>query len=203
LLYKRQNRNQTNKTEWKLGQEEKIANQQQLQLKESYSLAKSPSTNTFFTDLLNNYAKKFAKNKKIDISRIPLSFGGFYYDKKINQDSRAMGISHLPSISQSSPQDTFKISLNQLYLLNKFGHDEYFTNYPKKYCFIDISFVQMMKICSHELAHYLQFVKNGKTSCKSDLELNNGNYDQELSKEHDDFTKEIYEMISKSPEYPK
>jgi len=52
-----------------------------------------------------------------------------------------------------------------------------------------------MDTCSHELAHYIQFVKCGKSSCESDLVLNNGNYDKRLAKEHEEFSREIYQLI--------
>jgi len=53
----------------------------------------------------------------------------------------------------------------------------------------------MIKTCSHELAHYIQFVKYERSSCGSDLVLNNGKYDGELAKEHEEFTQEIYELV--------
>lgn len=53
----------------------------------------------------------------------------------------------------------------------------------------------------HELAHYIQLVKHGRSSCKSDLILKNGNYDEELAKEHKEFTQAIYQMIKNSGEY--
>lgn len=79
------------------------------------------------------------------------------------------------------------ISLNRLYLLNKFGHDKYFTSNPKKsvdYTYLDISFKEMMETCSHEIAHYIQLLKHGKSSCESDLKLENRNYNAELAQEH-------------------
>jgi len=93
-------------------------------------------------------------------------------------------------------QKEANISLNRLYLLNKFGHDKYFADYPQgDYSYLDISFDKMIKTCSHELAHYFQLVKNGRSSCESDLVLNNGKYDGELAKEHEEFTQEIYELV--------
>jgi len=56
----------------------------------------------------------------------------------------------------------------------------------------------MIRTCSHELAHYIQLVKHGKSSCESDLKLNNGRYDKELAKEHEEFTRETYEIIRNS-----
>jgi hypothetical protein len=95
-----------------------------------------------------------------------------------------------------TPQKVVKISLNQLYLLNKFGHDKYFASFPQGgYSCLDISFKRMLKTCSHELAHYIQLVKHDKSSCESDLILKNGKYDLLLAQEHQKFTKEIYGMI--------
>jgi hypothetical protein len=81
-----------------------------------------------------------------------------------------------------------KIELNRLYLLNKLGHDKYFTSNPRDgdYSYLEISFDKMMGTCAHELAHYIQLVKHGKSSCESDLKLNNGKYDERLAKEHEE-----------------
>ena len=88
-------------------------------------------------------------------------------------------------------------------MLNKFGQDKYFTGNPQygDYTYIDISFNKMIKTCSHEITHYFQLVKYGRSSCESDLVLNNGKYDGELAKEHEKFTQEIYGMIKNSPGY--
>jgi len=56
----------------------------------------------------------------------------------------------------------------------------------------------MINTCSHELAHYFQFVKHGKSSCESDLIVRNGRYDEELASEHKNFTGEIYKLIENS-----
>lgn len=53
----------------------------------------------------------------------------------------------------------------------------------------------MIATYCHELAHYIQFVKYGESSCESDLKLENGNYERELAKEHEEFTQEIFGMI--------
>lgn len=53
-------------------------------------------------------------------------------------------------------------------------------------------------ICSHELIHYFQFIKHGKSSCESDLILNIGKYNKELASEHKNFTEEIYKLIESS-----
>jgi hypothetical protein len=59
----------------------------------------------------------------------------------------------------------------------------------------------MIETCSHEIAHYIQLVKHGRSSCESDLVLNNGNYDGELAKEHKEFSGEIYGMTRNSGKY--
>ncbi len=94
-----------------------------------------------------------------------------------------------------------KIELNHLYLLNKFGHDQYLTSNPQEsndYAYLEISFEKMMGTCVHELAHYLQLVKHGRSSCESDRTLNNGKYDERLAKEHEKWTTEIYGMVGNS-----
>ncbi|CAG8699670.1 13092_t:CDS:2, partial [Ambispora leptoticha] len=89
-----------------------------------------------------------------------------------------------------------------LVVVVKFGHDRYFTDYPQgDYYYLDISFARMIETCSHELAHYFQFVKYGESSCESDLILRNRSYDQGLAQEHKEFTQEIYQMIKNSEEY--
>lgn len=49
------------------------------------SLENNPKIHSFFADLLRNYAKKFAENKNLDISRLPLVFEGLYYDQNIGK----------------------------------------------------------------------------------------------------------------------
>jgi hypothetical protein len=98
-------------------------------------------------------------------------------------------------------QKSAKISLNRLYLLNKFGHDKYFTSNPHNsndFTYSFINFAEMLHTCSHELIHYIQYIKHGRSSCESDLMLKTGKYDEKLAKEHEKWTKEIYEMISNS-----
>jgi len=113
-----------------------------------------------------------------------------------------MGRCFTEKIIYPTKQKEINISLNRLYLLNKFGHDRYFTDYPQgDYSCLDISFDKMIKTCSHELAHYIQLVKHGKSSCESDLKLENGNYDRELAREHKKFTQEIHQLIKNSEEY--
>jgi hypothetical protein len=109
-----------------------------------------------------------------------------------------MGNCSLEKIIYPIKQKVANISLNRLYLLNKLGHGRYFTSSPEvsgDYTYLDISFNKMLKTCSHEIAHYIQFVKYEKSSCKSDLILKNEKYDGELAKEHEKFTEEIYQLI--------
>ena len=90
LVYQWWNRNQQiKKLQTQLAQKEQAA-QQNYQEQKNYcelttNLAKSPQIQAFFSDLLRNYAGKFAKSKKLDIcfaetlfSHYPLNFGGFY-----------------------------------------------------------------------------------------------------------------------------
>jgi len=80
--------------------------------------------------------------------------------------------------------------------LNKLGHERYFAT-PNHY--LEIDFANLLKTCSHELAHYIQFVKYGNSSCESDLGTEN--YVAELAQEHRKFTGEIYGMVKSSGEY--
>jgi hypothetical protein len=57
------------------------------------------------------------------------------------------------------PAKEINISLNHLYLLNKFGVDKYFASNPEQsgdYAYTDISFNKMLETISHELSHYIQ-----------------------------------------------
>ena len=175
---------------------------QNIHLVSTSQLVNSPEVHAFFTDLLRNYAEKFAEKKNIDISRYPLNFAGFYSDKKVGSGYGEMGRCFTEKAIYPIRQKIANISLNRLYLLNKFGHDKYFTDYPQgDYTYLDISFDKIIDTCSHEIAHYIQLVKHGKSSCESDLVLNNGNYDLELAKEHEEFTQEIYQMIKNTGEW--
>jgi hypothetical protein len=124
-------------------------------------LAESPAVYTFFTDLLNIYAERLAENKGVDISSLPLEFGGLYLDKKTGNGYGEMGCCSLENIIYPVRQKVASIRINRLYLLNKFGCDKYFTTNPQQgdYAYIDISFDKMLETCSHELAHYIQLVK--------------------------------------------
>ena len=186
-------------------QEQEAQQQYQLQnihLVSTTDLINSPEVHSFFSDLLRNYAEKFAKKQGLNISHYPLNFAGFYYDKKVGSGYGDMGRCFTEKVIYPTKQKEINISLNRLYLLNKFGHDKYFTDYPQgDYSYLDISFDKMIKTCSHELAHYIQFVKHGRSSCESDLKLENGNYDEELAREHKEFTREIYQLVKNSGEY--
>ncbi|CAG8508076.1 22669_t:CDS:2 [Racocetra persica] len=143
---------------------------------EKSDLANSSAICSFFTDLLTTYTEKFAENKNIGNGRGEMGRCSSY----------------------SYPNRKIEISLNQIYLLNKFGHDRYFTSNPEisgNYSYLDISFDEMLATCCHEIAHYFQFVKHNKSSCESDLKLNNGEYHGELAREHEEWTGEIYWLI--------
>lgn len=167
------------------------------------SLSQNPNIHKFFTDLLQTYARKFADNQNLNISHYPLIFAGFYSDEKISQGKGEMGRCSYHSLIYPYNDKTISISVNQLYLLNKFGHERYFATHPNQdsYFYLNINFATMMKTCSHELAHYLQFVKHGRSSCKSDLKANNGKYNSLLAQEHKEFTQQIKQLIATSPEY--
>ena len=76
--------------------------------------------------------------------------------------------------------------------MNKLGYEKYFAT-PHHY--LEINFANLLKTCSHELTHYIQFVKYGESSCESDLGTDK--YIAELAKEHEEFTREIYQIIKK------
>jgi hypothetical protein len=135
---------------------------------------------------------------------LPLKFESLYSDPKTGNGYGEMGRCITETFIYPIPQKEANISLNRLYLLNKLGTDRYFTSNPQEsddYSYIDVSFDKMIDTCSHELAHYIQLVKHDKSSCESDLILRNGNYDEELAKEHKEFTQETYGMIKNSEEY--
>lgn len=198
VLIHQYTKQQTPRT-WLKEQKKQVQRQwdlQQIHLVSIGDLVNNHKVHDFFINLLKNNAEKFAKNKSLDISHLPLKFAGLYHDPKTGNGYREMGRCW-------KEQKTTNIGLNYLYLLNKFGHDKYFISNPqyRNYSYSDISFARMIETCSHELAHYLQLVKYGKSSCESDLKLNNGNYDEKLAKKHKKFTQEIYQLIKNSPEY--
>jgi hypothetical protein len=163
------------------------------------SLAESPAIHSFFSDLLKTYSEKFSKSKRLDTSQLPLKFESLYSDPQTGNGFGVMGRCFTETIIYPYQQKIAIISLNRLYLLNKLGTDRYFTS--DDYSYIDISFDKMIDTCSHELAHYIQFIKHGKSSCESDLILGSGKYSEELAKEHEEFTQEIYQLIKN--DFPK
>lgn len=131
-------------------------------------------------------------------------FEGLHSDQKTSQELGKMGYCSPRQIIYPFKKKEVNISINRLYLLNKLGHDRYFESNPKEnedYSYLDISFDKMIDTCSHELAHYIQLVKHGKSSCESDLILRNGKYDKKLARKHKEFTQEIYGIIKNSAEY--
>lgn len=111
------------------------------------------------------------------MSKYPLTFGGFFLDENISKDRSEMGICAYQG-------KTSIITLNQLYLLNKFGHKNYLINSPQlgKYYCLTITFDKMMKTRSHELTHYFQYFYYQKSSCESDYGTNK--YIAWLAQEH-------------------
>jgi hypothetical protein len=178
--------------------EQKAYQQYELQktnLISTATLANNPAVHSFFTDLLRNSAGKFASSKNLDTGNYQLDFGGFYQgeqqdQKQINYYRKLGNCCFTPKNKQTV------ISLNQVYLLNKLGYKRYFAT-PELY--LEIDFNNLLKTCSHELAHYFQFVKCGESSCQSDLGTDK--YITELAKEHEKFTQKIYGMIKNSGEY--
>ncbi|CAI2197347.1 7492_t:CDS:2, partial [Funneliformis geosporum] len=128
-------------------------------------LAQSPVVHDFFTDLLTTYAEKLARSKDLPLS-LPLEFGGFYLDENIGNGYREMGKCSLENVIYPYQGKVANISLNRLYLLNKFGCEKYFTSNPE---YGDYSYL--------------------------DIILENGKYSAELAKEHEEFAQEIYGMI--------
>ncbi|CAH1756011.1 24918_t:CDS:1 [Entrophospora sp. SA101] len=129
---------------------------------------------------------------------LSLIFGGFY--QKSLSDGENQG--EMGNCGYDEQNKLVIIKLNQLYLLNKLGHKRYFAT-PERYLMIDFS--ALTETISHELAHYIQFVKYGKSSCESSGKKDaNGEFlAPELVKEHAQFTKEIKQMIVNSAEYEK
>lgn len=181
--------------ETKLKELELQAKQQRLAenyLTSTASLVNNSKVHAFFSDLLNTYSEKFAKSKEVNIYSVLLQFEGFHFDPKTGSGGGVMGRCFPEEVIYPNSQKEANISLNRLYLLNKLGIDRYFANERE---YIDVSFKKMLETCSHEISHYIQYVKHGKSSCESDLSLNNGNYSAELAKEHGEWTQEIYQLI--------
>ena len=51
---------------------------QEINFTSTNDLVNSSRIHSFFSCLLNKYAKKFAKIKELDTSQLPLKFAGFY-----------------------------------------------------------------------------------------------------------------------------
>lgn len=166
---------------------------QQKQLPQVLTLANNPTIHQFFNDLLGGYAYRFAEKENLTAYCLPLKFGGFYSEPKQaeNQKFRELGRASFNSVNQQAV-----ISLNQVFLFNKLGYNRYFST-PELY--LEIDFANLIKTCSHELSHYIQYVKYGESSCESDLGTNK--YIAWLAQEHKQFAKEIYQMITNSNEY--
>ena len=95
--------------------------QQQYQLQDTNlistnDLVNSSTIHTFFSDLLNNYAEKFAKSKELDTSQLPLKFAGFYYDQKTGQELGTMGHCFPRQLIYPYKEEVISIEFNRLYL---------------------------------------------------------------------------------------
>jgi len=151
-----------------------------------------------FHNLLQVFADRYAKSKQIDNSHLPLLFGGFY-QKAISHGEKQ---DEMGNCSYDKENQQITISLNQIYLLNKIGYDKYFAT-PEYSLTID--FATLTETLAHEIAHYIQFVKHGKSSCESSGTKNKkGKFLlPELVSEHTEFTREIKEKMLNSDEYKK
>jgi len=170
---------------------------QQKQLSQVLTLARNPTIQEFFNDLLQGYAYRFAKQQNLTDCCLPLKFGGFYQKpSQLGQQQGEMG----NCLYQQNKQQVI-ISLNQIFLFNKLGHERYLAD-PE--CYLMIDFTSLTETLAHELAHYFQFIKYEQSSCESSGAKDaNGNFlDPELVKEHTQFTQEIKQMIVNSTEYP-
>ncbi|CAG8776150.1 19638_t:CDS:2 [Gigaspora margarita] len=177
-VYRPQNlRKLTEKVGKQINEKEQLVREkkdlEKLRKKVATKLAEGKSEDEKGRDLL-----EFVNNKKLDIcfaktlfSHYPLNFGGFY--QRESQDQR-------PLKSQ----------------YRKLGYEKYFAT-PEGYLEIDLA--NLLKTCSHELAHYIQFVKWGESSCESDLGTDK--YVVELAKEHEEWTGEIYQMVNANYSY--
>lgn len=169
---------------------------QQKQLDLIFSLTQKPDIKDFFSNLLQTYAQKFADSQNINISAYPLSFGSFYQIGNQETNQLEAQTKKLGNATFDTKEKQTIISLNQLYLFNKLGHDRYFAN-PELY--LEISFPQLIKTCSHELAHYIQYVKYQKSSCYSSY--GTSKYVDWLAQEHKKLSQQIYQLITNSPDY--
>jgi hypothetical protein len=160
------------------------------------NLANNPIIQEFLDNLLRGYAYRFAEKHNLTADCLPLTFGGFY------QKPIQCGKIHGEMGNCCLEKEQVSISLNYIFLFNKLDHERYLVD-PENY--LGIKFTDLIHTCSHELAHYFQFSKYGRSSCESSgAKDNNGNFwYPELVAEHSQFTREIREMIINSEEYPK
>jgi hypothetical protein len=152
-------------------------------------LENNPKIKEFFTDLLKKYSEKFSQDKKINISSLPLQFEGFHSGRQTGNNYEEMGNFFIEKFIYPTEGKIANIGLNRVYLLNKFGFDKYFPSSPQEsgdYNYVGVSFSKMLNTCSHELAHYFQLVKHGKSSCESELISESGKYDRELAREQEE-----------------
>jgi hypothetical protein len=209
LLYRWWKTQQDDKQLKVLEQQLEQAEQNQAQASEQYQiqknwvnlttpLAQNPLIKQLFHNLCQIFADRYAKSKDLDNSHLPLYFGGFY--QKSLSDGENQG--EIGNCGYDEQNKLVIIKLNQLYLLNKLGHERYFAT-PELY--LNIDFNTLTETLAHELAHYFQFVKYEQSSCESSgAKDNNGEFlAPELVAEHTQFTAEIKQMIINSVEYEK
>lgn len=109
-------------------------------------------------------------------------------------------------------EGTMSIFLNQKYLLNKLGMNEFISDYKEterniNWSTLPIGFEELIATIAHELAHAFQNTINFKEDEKSECESSgkrdaNGNLlYPELVAEHTALTEEIKQMIESSSEY--
>src|SRR6185295_14630015 len=116
-------------------------------------------------DILGGYAYHLVEEQGLtEYCCLKLTFGGFYSQSQLDNQ-------HFKELGQAALDLNKKeviISFNRIFLFNKLGYERYLTS-PNT--FLDISFANLTKTISHELAHYIQFIKYGESSCESDLKL--------------------------------
>ena len=109
-------------------------------------------------------------------------------------------------------EGTMSIFLNQKYLLNKLGMNEFISDYKEterniNWGTLPIGFEELIDTIAHELAHAFQNTINLKGDKKSECEssgerdANSNLLYPELAAEHTALTEEIKQMIESSSEY--
>jgi hypothetical protein len=86
------------------------------------NLAKNPTIHNFFNDLLLGYAYRFAQKQNLTAYCLSLTFGGFY------QKTISDGENHREMGNCCLEKEQVIISLNQVFLFNKLGHERYLTS---------------------------------------------------------------------------